>query len=157
MTRNVVVTGMGVVSPLGNDVKSYWDGLREGRCAIIKREYQAAEKFSLTVPVAPIDDIDDTIKGLGRDMLRADRFSQLAVIAADEAIKNSGIEFDEALGARTACIIGTGIGGQTTLDDGYQAMLCRMVSYQTMDQNGCTFGKGLPWTALLLSVARDQT
>lgn len=125
MTRNVVVTGMGVVSPLGNDVKSYWDGLREGRCAIIKREYQAAEKFSLTVPVAPIDDIDDTIKGLGRDMLRADRFSQLAVIAADEAINNSGIEFDEALGARTACIIGTGIGGQTTLDDGYQAMLCR--------------------------------
>ena len=58
-------------------------------------------------------------------MARADRFSQLAVIAADEAVKQSGLVFDDGLGARTACIIGTGIGGQTTFDDGYVAMLLR--------------------------------
>ena len=47
------------------------------------------------------------------------------MLAAEEAVAQSGITFDEATGARTACIIGTGIGGQSTFDDGYVAMLCR--------------------------------
>jgi nodulation protein E len=125
MTRNVVVTGMGAVTPLGLGVANFWAGLIAGRSAIVRREYTAAEKFSLTVPVAPVDDAQEAIDALGRDIARADRFSQLAVIAADEAVKQSGLEFDAGLGARTACIIGTGIGGQTTFDDGYAAMLLR--------------------------------
>lgn len=125
MTRNVVVTGMGAVTPLGASVADYWDGLVAGRSAIKKCEYTAAERFSLTQPVAPIDGLDDRIKALGVQLLRADRFSQLAVLAAEEAVAQSGLEFDEALGARTACIIGTGIGGQSTFDDGYVSMLCR--------------------------------
>lgn len=124
MTRNVVVTGLGVVAPNGADVSGYWDGLSSGKSAIVKREYTAAAgKFSLTVPSAPIDGLEERIKNLGVQLMRADRFSQLAVLAADEAIAHSGLEFDEALGARTACIIGTGIGGQQTFDDGYVAML----------------------------------
>ena len=125
MSRNVVVTGMGAVTPLGASVPEFWDGLAAGRSAIIKREFTAADRFSLTLPVAPVDGIDERIKGLGVSLLRADRFSQLAVLAAEEAVAQSGITFDEATGARTACIIGTGIGGQSTFDDGYVAMLCR--------------------------------
>ncbi|GJL91543.1 beta-ketoacyl-[acyl-carrier-protein] synthase family protein [Hyphococcus sp.] len=125
MSRNVVVTGMGAVTPLGASVANFWDGLSAGRSAIVKREYTAAEKFSLTLPVAPVDGLEERIKGLGVSLMRADRFSQLAVLAAEEAVAQSGIEFDEATGARTACIIGTGIGGQSTFDDGYVAMLCR--------------------------------
>ncbi len=124
MSRNVVVTGMGAVTPLGASVADFRDGLFAGRCAIEKREY-TIEKFSLTVPVAPVDGLEDRIKGLGPHLMRADRFSQLAALAAEEAAAQSGLEFDEALGARTACIIGTGIGGQSTFDDGYTAMLCR--------------------------------
>ncbi len=125
MTRNVVVTGMGAVTPLGASVPAFWDGISNGRSAITEREYSAAGKFSLTLPVAPVDDADEKIAAFGRDLARADRFSQLAVIAADEAVAQSGLVFGDALGARTACIIGTGIGGQTTLDNGYEAMLCR--------------------------------
>lgn len=125
MSRNVVVTGMGAVTPLGASVPDFWDGLSAGRSAIVKREFTAAERFSLTLPVAPVDGLEERIKGLGVSLLRADRFSQLAVLAAEEAVTQSGIEFDEATGARTACIIGTGIGGQSTFDDGYVAMLCR--------------------------------
>lgn len=125
MPRNVVVTGLGAVTPMGFGVPAFWDGLAAGRGAIVKREYKAADKFSLTLPVAPADGLEDAIKGLGVSLLRADRFSQLAVLAADEAVKQSGLEFDEALGARTASIIGTGIGGQSTFDDGYVAMLCK--------------------------------
>lgn len=124
MTRNVVVTGMGAVTPLGASVGDFRDGLFAARCAIEKREY-ALDKFSLTVPVAPIDGLDERIKTLGAQLLRADRFSQLAALAAEEAASQSGLDFDEALGARTACIIGTGIGGQATFDNGYAAMLCR--------------------------------
>ncbi|MEZ5893699.1 MAG: beta-ketoacyl-[acyl-carrier-protein] synthase family protein [Parvularculaceae bacterium] len=124
MTRNVVVTGMGAVTPLGGDVATFWDGLANGRCAITKREYKA-DRFSVTLPVAPADGLDERIKTLGVHLLRADRFSQLAALAADEAIAQSGLVFDEATGARTACIIGTGIGGQMTYDEAYASIFCR--------------------------------
>lgn len=124
MARNVVVTGMGAATPLGLGADAFWDGLCAGRSAIVKREY-TVDTFSLTLPVAPADDLEAPIKELGVSLMRADRFSQLAVLAADEAVKQSGLEFDEGLGARTASIIGTGIGGQSTFDDGYVAMLRR--------------------------------
>ncbi len=125
MSRNVVVTGMGVVSPIGADLDAYWQGLTSGKNGIVTREFTLGDDLSLTVPSAPVDDVEERINGLGRVLSRADRFSQLAVLAADEAIKNAGIELDEQLGARTACIIGTGIGGQATLDIGYEQMLRR--------------------------------
>ncbi len=124
MSRNIVVTGLGAVTPLGASVAAFRDGLFAGRCAIQEREY-SADRFSLSVPVAPIDGLEDRIKELSPQLMRADRFSQLAALAAEEAAAQSGLEFDEALGARTACIIGTGIGGQSTFDAGYVAMLCR--------------------------------
>ncbi len=124
MSRNVVVTGMGVVSPIGADVQSYWDGLTAGKCGIVKKEYTAAGKYSLTLPCAPAEGVNDRLKTLGRDMARADRFSQMAVAAADEAMKNAGLEIDDEMAPRAACIIGTGIGGQTTFDDCYENMLC---------------------------------
>ncbi|PQA89098.1 beta-ketoacyl-[acyl-carrier-protein] synthase family protein [Hyphococcus luteus] len=124
MSRNVVVTGMGAVTPLGASVAEFWDGLTAGRCAIEKRDY-SADRFSLNVPVAPVDGLEARIKNLGVQLMRADRFSQLAALAAEEAVAQSGLEFDDALSARTACIIGTGIGGQSTFDEGYVSMLCR--------------------------------
>ncbi len=123
MTRNVVVTGMGVVSPIGADIKAYWDGLSSGKSGVIRREYTLGENLSLTLPTAPVDGLETRIANLGRELMRADRFSQLAILAADEAIENAGLEIDDETGGRTACIVGTGIGGQTTFDNGYHAML----------------------------------
>ncbi len=123
MSRQVVVTGMGVVSPIGADVKSYWDGLSAGRCGIRKREFVVGDELSITVPCAPIDGIEDRLAAQGRDTARADRVSQLAVAAGDEALAASSLEIDAALAPRAACIIGTGIGGQTTFDQSYIGML----------------------------------
>jgi len=114
---------MGVISPLGSDIERYWEGLSSGRCAIKKREYKPAEDLSITVPTAAVEGFADRVAGLGREMARTDRFTQLAIVAADEAIANAGVEFDDALGARAAAIIGTGIGGQETSDNGYIGML----------------------------------
>ncbi|MHA7873369.1 MAG: beta-ketoacyl synthase N-terminal-like domain-containing protein, partial [Hyphococcus sp.] len=89
MNRNVVVTGMGVVAPIGADLQSFWSGLAEGACAITKREF-AADDLTLTVPCAPVDGVEERLEGLGRDTARADRVSKLAVAAADEALSMSG-------------------------------------------------------------------
>jgi nodulation protein E len=125
MTRNVVVTGMGVVSPIGADLGAYWDGLSSGQNGIVNREYTLSDDLSITLPTAPIDGLDERLSNLGRELSRADRFSQLAVLAADEALANAGLEIDDETGARMACIIGTGIGGQATFDHGYEQMLRR--------------------------------
>ena len=124
MTRSVVVTGMGVVAPNGGDVKSYWTALKNGEGAICRREF-TADDLSLEVPCAPVDGFDARLAELGRQMTRADRFTQFAVAAADEALAQSGLEIDAALSARTAAIIGTGIGGQGTMEDGYVNSLRR--------------------------------
>lgn len=125
MSRRVVVTGLGGLCATGADVAEFWAGAKAGRCGISRRTIQSDEGYAITLPVAPIDGFEKRIESLGRDMLRADRFSQLAVAAADEAIADSGVEFSNGLGARTAAIIGTGIGGQGTLDAAYFAMLKR--------------------------------
>lgn len=122
MDRRVVVTGMGVVSPIGADIASFWDGLSSGACGIVKREY-TLDDLALTVPSAPVDGIEDRLNALGRDTARADRVSKLAVAAADEALGNAGLEISDELSPRAACIIGTGIGGQSTFDQCYAGML----------------------------------
>ena len=113
---------MGVVAPTGATKESFWDGLRDGRCAIVSRDF-AADDLSLSQVCAPVEDAADQLKGLGRDGARVDRVTQLALVAADEAIADSGFDFNDDRANRAACIIGTGIGGQATLDNAYVGML----------------------------------
>jgi len=122
MTRNVVVTGYGVVSPIGADAASFRDGLHHGRCGIAKDEF-SIEELSITLPGARVRDIDDRINALGPALKRADRVSQMATLAADEAIAHAGLEIDDETSMRTACIIGSGIGGQGSFDRSYYDML----------------------------------
>jgi nodulation protein E len=123
MARRVVVTGLGGVCATGADVPEFWANAKRGHCGISRRTLTAGDEYSITLPIAPIDGFEARIEGLGREMTRADRFTQLAVAAADEAVKDSGVDFANGLGARTAAIIGTGIGGQTTFDAAYLAMM----------------------------------
>lgn len=122
MARRVVVTGLGGVCATGADVAAFWANAKNGHCGISRRTF-VAEEYSLSLPAAPIDGFEARVEGLGRDMTRADRFTQLAIAAADEAIKDSGVNFADGLGARTAAIIGTGIGGQSTIEQGYVGMM----------------------------------
>ena len=123
MARRVVVTGLGGLCATGADVAEFWANAKRGHCGISRRTLTAGEDYSITLPIAPIDGFEARVESLGREMTRADRFTQLAVAAADEAVKDSGVDFAGGLGERTAAIIGTGIGGQTTFDAAYLAML----------------------------------
>lgn len=123
MSRRVVVTGLGGICATGANVSEFWENAKNGVCGVSRRALSAEEGYSITLPVAPIDGFEARLEALGREMTRADRFTQLAIAAADEAVADSGIDFATELGAKTAAIIGTGIGGQTTFDAAYFAML----------------------------------
>ena len=121
--RRVVVTGLGAVCATGANVDEFWANGIAATCGTQTRTIRANDGTQITTPVAQVDGFDERAASLGRDIGRADAFSKFAAAAADEAVADSGIDFDNGLGGRTATIIGTGIGGQSSLEDGYINML----------------------------------
>jgi nodulation protein E len=119
IVHRVVVTGLGAITPLGNNATVYWDKLKEGVSGLGPITCPGNEELIQKVAgevrnYNPADYFDD------RDLSTLDRFSQLGMVAAREAVKQSGLVFDKALSLRTATIVGTGVGGQNTLDDAFR-------------------------------------
>ena len=123
--RRVAVTGLGVVCATGSNVKTFWENAQNGVCGIAEHSVSAGDGLEISLPVAAIPDRDAALNALGRDLSRTDTFTKFAVMAADEALKDSGLEIDDALSPRTAAIIGTGIGGQLAMDNAYVGMLTK--------------------------------
>ncbi len=119
--HRVVVTGCGVVSPVGKDIATYWQALKEGQSGIAQPTLVAPELLLREV-VAEVKDYDPLAYFDERQLPPLDRVSQFAVIAAREALANSGLTIGEALSERTAAIVGTGIGGATTMDESYKRL-----------------------------------
>jgi nodulation protein E len=118
--NRVVVTGLGAVTPLGRTAGSYWANLQQGVCGIGPIT-QAPTPEELTQKVAAeIKDFDPLEHFNERQISMLDRIAQFAVVAAREATAQSALTFDMPLSVRTACIIGTGVGGQTTHDDSFR-------------------------------------
>jgi nodulation protein E len=116
--RRVAVTGIGVISSLGLDTQSFWDAVSHGRCGI--RPMQLIDRTQLRFQNgAEVPDYDPTIWFDSKDIGLLDRFAQFGVIAAREAVKDSGLEWNRELGDRTAIITGSCVGGQTTEDEGF--------------------------------------
>jgi nodulation protein E len=119
--HRVVVTGLGAITPLGHDVASYWDGLKRGADGIRPVELIAPERLNQKV-LGEVKGFDP-LKHFGeRELPILDRVSQFAVVAAKQAIAQSGLSFEGELSERTAAIIGTGVGGQTTIDDSFKRL-----------------------------------
>lgn len=122
MTRRIVITGMGVISPIGQNVAEFRKNLFEGRGGIgtLAFPYSGSEvKF----PAAPVCDFkpENWIDPKKTSLL--DRFAQFAVAAALDALKDSGLHLTPELAERTAVITGTGVGGQNTLEESYYRLL----------------------------------
>lgn len=121
--RRVVVTGMGVVTPIGLDVPEFWAAVREGRCGVSALEGFPLDDLKILI-AAQIKNFDPKarLKSFKRDkiILHADRYSWFAAAAAAEAVAQSGLEMPIANPYRSACIIGSGAGGLTTYETAYR-------------------------------------
>ena len=121
--RRVVVTGQGVVTPLGTGVDKFWAALKSGSCGI--REVQSFPTEELYIKIAgEVPDFDPRDRELSKQLLMADKYSQYAGCAAREAVAQSKLELplSDEDSYRTACIIGSGVGGLTTLEFSYKML-----------------------------------
>ena len=113
--RRVVVTGLGTINPLGNSVESSWQALVNSKSGIKTIDTFNTEGYPCKI-AATVDDsfIDENIVS-ARDLRKIDRFIALGLIAADEAIKDSGFVSDENSSLSSGVMVGSGIGGLDTI------------------------------------------
>ena len=116
MKRRVVITGMGAVTPIGNNVKELWEGVREGRCGIapITSFDSSPQKVHLAGEVKGLDITSRIPKAEARKMAR---FTQLGVIAALEAFEQSGITPENTDYDRCGVLVSSGIGSLPTIEE----------------------------------------
>ena len=115
MDRRVVITGLGTITPIGNNVEDFWKGIKEGKCGIdeITRFDIANYKVKLAAEVKGFNPEDYFDR---RNAKRLDRFSQFAIVAAKEAWNDSKLDKEKEDMERVGVIIGSGIGGLETME-----------------------------------------
>lgn len=120
--RRVVITGLGAVTPIGNDVKSFWEGIKAGKCGIDKVTHFDASELKTQI-AGEVKDFDPTVCIEKKDARKMDRYTQFAVVAATEAVKDSGLDMEKEDPWRVGVITGSGIGGIDTLVEQHNALL----------------------------------
>ncbi len=114
--RRVVVTGMGIVSPVGNTLESAWDNIRNGRCGIDRISCFDASAFATQI-AGEVHGFEPT-QWLGpKDVKKMDKFIHYGFAAAKMALADSGLEVTEANAERIGAVIGSGIGGVRGIED----------------------------------------
>lgn len=120
--KRVVITGMGAITPLGNNIKDFWASIKKGECGIdfIKAFDTSDFKVKLAAEVKnfkPEDYLD------GKQVKRMDRFCQLAMVASKEAVENSKLNLENIDKEKLGVIVGSGIGGMGTIETQEEKLL----------------------------------
>lgn len=119
--RRVVITGAGTINPLGHSVDATFDAMREGRCGIGALDIRDVDRLSIKIG-GQVKDYSPDERFNRQQQALYDRFTQFTMIAAKEAIEQSGLEFTGALAAEAGVVLGTSGGGLTTQDENYRAV-----------------------------------
>lgn len=119
--RRVVITGAGTINSLGMNVSETLEAMREGRCGISQLEFRDVERLSINIG-GQVKNFDPEAAFNRQQMSLYDRFTQFTLIAAKEAIAQSGLSFSGELAARSGVVLGTAGGGVSTWDDNYRAV-----------------------------------
>ncbi|MDF0714954.1 beta-ketoacyl-ACP synthase II [Muricauda sp. 334s03] len=114
--KRVVVTGMGALTPIGNNLEAYWEGLRTGKSGSAPITYFDTEKFK-TKFACELKGYDPSDFFDRKEARKLDRFAQYALVSSDEAIADSGIDLDVVDKFRVGVIWGAGIGGLETFQN----------------------------------------
>lgn len=119
--NNVVVTGMGVVSPIGDNIEDFWCNLKSGFNGISQISQFDTSKFD--VKIAGESKIDLTNFFDRKELNKLDRFTAFAIIASDQAILQSELNLDKINKNRVGVIVGSGIGGISTFEKQHSKLL----------------------------------
>jgi len=121
-TRRVVITGLGMLTPLGADVTSSWEGIKAGKSGIRTIEHFDTEPFS-TRFAGLVPDFDVSSYLSPKDARKLDIFIQYGLIAAIQAVRDSGLDMDKEDAERVGAAIGSGIGGLTNIEENHIKMV----------------------------------
>lgn len=119
--HRVVITGQGTINALGVNVPDTLEALREGRCGISELEFQDVERLSVRIG-GQVKNYDPEAAFNRQQISLYDRFTQFTLLAAKEAIQQSGLSFSGDLAAKSGVVLGTAGGGVTTWDENYRAV-----------------------------------
>lgn len=122
--RRVVVTGVGAVTPIGNNAPAFWQAIRNGECGIdtVKSFDASGMKTQIAGEVKDLD-VNQFIEK--KEARKMDKYTHYALIAASEAIENSGLDMEKEDAWRVGVMTGSGIGGIKTLEDQHSILLER--------------------------------
>jgi len=141
MSRNVLVTGVGAISASGLNIPTFWDAIKAGRSAI-RSLNPTIDDVKISV-AAQLADYDCNNYFSPEELILLDRYSQLAVIAASEAIKDAGLANDEKILANTAVIVGSGCCAKHTDEE----TCVKLYELQSSRVHPLTIPKGMPSAA----------
>lgn len=113
--RRVVITGLGAVSPIGNDVNTVWNSIEQGVCGIAPITHFDTSDYKVKL-AGEVKDLDMEAYFSKRDLKFNDRFTQFARIVSKQAMIDAGFEKDPKDAMRFGCMIGSGIGGIDTIE-----------------------------------------
>ncbi len=119
--KRVVITGAGTINPLGHTVPDTLRAMREGHCGIGPLEFRDVERLSIRIG-GQVKGYDAETCFNRQQLSLYDRFTQFTLIAAHEAIRQSGLEFSEELARKAGVVLGNSGGGMTTLDENYRSV-----------------------------------
>ena len=122
MKRRVVITGLGIVSPIGNGKDNYWQALQSGRSGVTEITSFDASAYTSRI-AGVVQNFDLTPYISKKDIKRSDRFTQFAVVAARMAFEDSGLDSATMDPYRAGSIIGSGIGGIHTIEKEHQVLI----------------------------------
>ncbi|SMR72045.1 3-oxoacyl-[acyl-carrier-protein] synthase II [Aliiroseovarius halocynthiae] len=119
--KRIVITGQGTINALGRDVPETLEAMREGRCGISDLEFQDVERLSIRIG-AQVKGYEPEETFNRQQIALYDRFTQFTLIAARQAITQSGLTFSGELATRSGVVLGTSGGGMNTLDENYRSV-----------------------------------
>ncbi|MFZ2602407.1 MAG: beta-ketoacyl-ACP synthase II [Candidatus Omnitrophota bacterium] len=166
MTKiRVVVTGLGVISPLGNDIASFWQAMKDGKSGIGMLSNFDASSFDSRI-AGEVKIFEPSLYGISmKDTKRMDRFVQFAVASTKQALLDSGIDLGKTDLNRIGVVVGSGIGGLDIIEKEHNVFLQKgaarlspflipmLIVNQAAGQVGITFGLKGPNTCVATACA----
>ena len=124
MEKRVVITGLGALTPIGNNTKDFWEGIKNGKCGIDEIKGFDTTNFKVKL-AAELKEYNPEDYFDRREAKRLDKFSQYAMVAAREAWEDSGLDKETENMERVGIIIGSGIGGIGTTEEEHEKYMTK--------------------------------